>query len=211
VAIVCVRNREEAAVDALTLLKQDHRTVEELFKKFENAGEKAIKTKRKIVDQVVKELSIHAAIEEAILYPALRNELSEEEGVLEALEEHHVVKWTLEELRTMPADHERFDAKMAVLMESVRHHIREEEKELFVRARKELGAERLAQLGELLEKAKKVAPTRPHPRSPDEPPGNVVSTPLAGLLDRGADAIGAFVARTRAKGKAKGETGKTTH
>src|SRR5687767_14561924 len=100
-------------MDAITLLKQDHRTVEKLFKQFEKAGDGALKSKRKIVDQIIVELAKHAAIEEQIFYPAVRNEVKGVEDLtLEALEEHHVVKWTLSELEGMPADHERFDAKV---------------------------------------------------------------------------------------------------
>src|SRR4028118_2193773 len=77
----------------------------------------------------------------------------------------------------MKPDHERFKAKMSVLMESVRHHVKEEESELFPKVRKEIKRKELAELGEALEKAKKTAPTQPHPRAPDTPPGHLVAAP----------------------------------
>ena len=166
-------------MDAITLLKQDHKTVEQLFKKFEKTTRPA--EQRKIVQQVIRELSVHAAIEEMVFYPAIRDRVPQvEDTVLESLEEHHVVKWTLAELDDMKPSHERFTAKMTVLIESVRHHVEEEEKELFPDVRTALGRKELAELGDALEKAKKVAPTRPHPRAPDVPPGNLVAGATVG-------------------------------
>ena len=170
-------------MDAITLLKQDHKTVEKLFKQFEKATQPA--QQRKIAHQVIKELSVHAAIEEMVFYPVVRERAPEaEDTVLESLEEHHVVKWVLSELEDMKPDHERFKAKMTVLIESVRHHVEEEEQELFPDVRKAVGRKDLAELGAALEKAKKTAPTRPHPRAPDTPPGNLVAGPGAAVVDK---------------------------
>ncbi|HUR18515.1 MAG TPA: hemerythrin domain-containing protein [Acidimicrobiales bacterium] len=172
-------------MDAITLLRNDHKTVKGLFTRYEKAGDGAKKTKRQLVDKMIEELAVHAAIEEQIFYPAVRESLPDaEETVLEGLEEHHIVKWTLSELDGMDPDHERFDAKVMVLIESVRHHIEEEEAEMFPEVRQALGRKRLSELGEKMEKAKKVAPTRPHPRSPDTPPGNIVAGAGSAVLDR---------------------------
>lgn len=177
-------------MDAITLLKNDHQTVEDLFAKFEKLGPRAMKGRRDVVERIVKELSIHAAIEETVLYPAIREAVKQKEVtglVLESLEEHHIVKWTLSELDGMDPEAERFDAKVAVLIESVRHHVKEEEKELFPKLRQALGKARLEELGDALAQAKRVAPTRPHPNMPDEPPGNVLGAPGAALIDRARD------------------------
>ncbi len=172
-------------MDAITMLRQDHREVERLFKRFEKAGPNAHKVKRDVVDRIIEALAVHSAIEEQVFYPALREEVPDVEGtVLESLEEHHIVKWTLSELDGMATDHERFDAKVTVLMESVRHHVEEEEQEMFPEVRKALGRKRLAEIGEAMEKARKVAPTRPHPRAPDTPPGNLVAGPAAAAVDK---------------------------
>jgi len=116
-------------VDAITLLKQDHKTVEDLFRKYEKLGDQAYVTKRAVVDQVIAELSVRAAIEEQVFYPAVKG-ISEDlkDNVLESLEEHHVVKWLLDELVSLDPEAERFDAKVTVLIENVRHHIEEEER-----------------------------------------------------------------------------------
>jgi hemerythrin superfamily protein len=178
-------------MDAITLLKQDHKAVEKLFKQFEKAKQPA--QQRNIAEKVVKELSIHAAIEEMLFYPAVRDRVPDtEETVLESLEEHHIVKWVLSELEDMKPDHERFKAKMTVLIENVRHHVEEEESELFPQVRKAVGRKELGELGDAMEKAKKTAPTRPHPKAPDTPPGNLVAGPTAAVVDK---------VRTKAKEK----------
>ncbi|HEX2699758.1 MAG TPA: hemerythrin domain-containing protein [Acidimicrobiales bacterium] len=176
-------------MDAITLLKQDHKTVESLFKKFEKAGPGAMVAQRELAEKIIRELSVHAAIEEQVFYPAVRESVPDaEEHVLESLEEHHIVKWVASELDSMKPDEERFHAKMTVLIENARHHVEEEESELFPQVRQALGRKVLAEIGDALEKAKKVAPTRPHPRSPDTPPGNLAAGAGAGLVDRARDA-----------------------
>ncbi len=177
-------------MNAIQLVKQDHRTVKQLFKQFEKA-DKASKPAEltRIVREVTKELSVHAAIEEQILYPTLRRKQGAEDAVLEALEEHHLVKLTLLELEDMSPKDERYSAKMTVLMENVKHHIEEEEGELLPQLQQAFAPAELRDLGALMEKAKKVAPTRPHPGAPDTPPGNVIAGGLSAILDRGLDAV----------------------
>jgi hemerythrin superfamily protein len=184
-------------MDAITLLKQDHREVEGLFKRFERAGDRGTATKRQVVEQLIKALAVHAAIEEQLFYPAAREAVEgAEDTLLESLEEHHIVKWVLSELDGMEPDAERFDAKVTVLVESVRHHVEEEESELFPQVRQAMGRKALAELGDRMAEAKKTAPTRPHPRSPDTPPANLVTGAAAGLLDRAREA-GRRAARAR--------------
>ena len=174
-----------AAGDAIVELKRDHRSVEELFKRFEKAGDGARRTKRAIVDSVILELSRHAGIEELVFYPAVRAEVPDATSdVLEALEEHHLVKLALYELEDLDPADERFDAKMAVLMENVRHHVKEEEQELFPTVREHVGRARLRELGDELRAAKSRVPTRPHPGAPDEPPANVLVDGAVAIMDR---------------------------
>jgi hemerythrin superfamily protein len=176
-------------MDAISLLKDDHRTVEKLFKRFEKTGDRAHTERRRIVDEIIKELSVHAEIEETVFYPAVREAVPPtEDMVLESLEEHHVAKWVLSELDGMPPDSERFEAKVTVLMENIRHHVKEEESDLFPKVRKALSRKALEDMGEAMERAKAIAPTHPHPRSPDTPPGNIVTGVVAAALDRARDA-----------------------
>jgi hemerythrin superfamily protein len=184
--------------DAITSLKADHKRVEALFKKFEQAGENAHKTRRDLVDRIIEELSVHAAVEEQVFYPAVREAVPDaDDEVLEGLEEHHVVKWTLSELDGMDPEHERFKAKVTVLIESVRHHVEEEEGEMFPKVREALGRKALTEIGDAMELARKVAPTRPHPRQPDEPPGNILAGGAAAGLDRARQAGKEAVERAR--------------
>jgi hemerythrin superfamily protein len=184
------RPNRSAHSDAIALLRSDHRAVEKLFKGFERAGDTAYRTKRKLVDDIIRELSVHAAIEEQFLYPAVRRELSQaEDDALEAIEEHHVAKWILSELEPMDPKDERFDAKVTVLIESVRHHVREEEHTLFPKIRAAMSRKDLLELGAQLAEGKRLAPTRPHPRSPDEPPGNLLVGAVAGVVDRARTAV----------------------
>ena len=185
-------------MNAITLLKNDHKTVEDLFKRFEKLGPRAVKSKQDIVERIVRELTVHASIEEMVFYPAIREAVEKgdvDTMVLEALEEHHIVKWVLWELESMSADDERFDAKVTVLIENVRHHVGEEEKDLFPRVNKVFARSELDQLGEALASLKKSVPTHPHPRSPDEPPGNLVAGAGAALVDRAIDAGKRLVGR----------------
>ena len=177
-------------MDAITLLKDDHKTVERLFKQFEKAGDRAFVEKRRIVDQIIEALSVHASIEEQYFYPATRATVPETEDIaLESLEEHHIVKWLLSELTDLDPANERFDAKVTVLMENVRHHVEEEEGEYFPMVRKELSRAALVDIGDAMANAKKSAPTKPHPRMPDDGPTNVVTGAIAGVADRVSDNV----------------------
>lgn len=172
------------------MLKDDHKSLEQQFRRFERAGDRALVEKRQIVDRIIEELSVHAAIEEQHFYPAVRSGVPDAEGsALESLEEHHVAKWLLSELDGMSPDDERFDAKVAVLVHSVRHHLAEEEGELFPKVREELGRKALSDLGESMANARKIAPTHAHPRAPDTPPGNLVVGTVAGVGDRIRDTV----------------------
>ncbi|MFL5346127.1 MAG: hemerythrin domain-containing protein [Hyalangium sp.] len=177
-------------MDAIALLKADHKTVEALFRRFELAGRNAKKLKRSLVNRMVRELAIHAAIEEQVFYPAVRAKAEKlVDPILEALEEHHVVKWLLNELEGLAPDAERFEAKVKVLIENVRTHVAEEEKELFPQVRKAFTPAELREMAEMLTLAKRTAPTRPHPRAPDTPPSNLVAGAVSAVLDMGKDAV----------------------
>jgi hemerythrin superfamily protein len=190
-------------MDAIALLKADHKSVETLFRKFEQSGPNAKKMRRRLVERIVRELAVHSVIEEQVFYPAVRSKGGElQEMILLALEEHHVAKWLLKELEDLPADAERFEAKVTVLMENIRTHVAEEERELFPLVRKAFTPAELRAMAEALLVAKRAAPTRPHPRAPDTPPGNLVAGTMSAVLDMGKDAVRAL--RRRGTPKARG-------
>jgi hemerythrin superfamily protein len=141
--------------DAIVLLKNDHKAVEKLFKQYEKLGDGAKKTKRKLVDQILAELALHATIEEEHFYPEIRRKVDDADDiVLEGYEEHHVLEMIMAELRTLDVEAENFDAKVTVLIEQVRHHVEEEEQEMFPKVREALGRTELRDIGDALEQAK---------------------------------------------------------
>ncbi|HEY8113953.1 MAG TPA: hemerythrin domain-containing protein [Actinomycetes bacterium] len=150
-------------MDGIVLLKEDHKKVEALFKEFEKAKDTASPaTLRSLVDKMINELVTHAYIEETIFYPAAKAGVPETgEHILEAVEEHHVVAWLLSELLNMDAADESFNAKVTVMIENVRHHVKEEEKEWFPEVRKALGRNRLVELAEQMQAARAKAPADP--------------------------------------------------
>ena len=133
---------------ATDLLRSDHEKVRGLFGEFRKAEDDASEKKR-LHEEIDREVSIHATIEEEIFYPAVREVESKkaEDAVDEALEEHHVVKLVLAELPSVDPSDDRFEAKMTVLSELIEHHVEEEETEMFKLADK-LGKAALADLGQ---------------------------------------------------------------
>jgi hemerythrin superfamily protein len=148
--------------DAIVLLKADHKEIRRLFKEFQAAGDKAVKKKAKIVGQIIEALTVHTYIENEVMYPEVRALLPDlDEDVLESYEEHHVADVLCAELSVMPADAERFDAKVTVLIESVTHHVAEEEQDWFPKVRAGLSRKQLTELGARLESARAKAPHEP--------------------------------------------------
>jgi hemerythrin superfamily protein len=144
------------APDAVTLLKADHRTVEELFEKFESA--KTASQKKSLADQICMELTVHATIEEEIFYPACTGEIEEEDMVGEAYVEHDGAKVLIAELTASEPDNEFYDAKMKVLSEAIKHHVKEEERRgdgIFAQA-KEAGLDLDALGAQLMERKKQL-------------------------------------------------------
>jgi hemerythrin superfamily protein len=190
-------------VHALTVLERDHRTVEDLFTRFEQASRDDTATLAEIRDQIIRELSVHAVIEELVFYPGVREADPElEDMVLEGLEEHHGVKVVLSELEKLLPTAERFRPKMTVLIENVRHHVKEEEEDIFPKVREKLTEQQLTDMGEALEKAKETAPTRPHPFQPDQPPLNALLGAPVAAFDRVVTTARQAVERVLASRKA---------
>jgi hemerythrin superfamily protein len=135
---------------AIDLLKKQHKEVKALFKKIEKTED--ARQRRQLMNEISSALEAHAAIEEEMFYPAVKElgTKKAEEMVAEAFEEHHVVKLVLADLPNVSPDDERFEAKMTVLSELVEHHVEEEEKEMFKLAGK-IEDEELEDLAERME------------------------------------------------------------
>jgi hemerythrin superfamily protein len=138
---------EEARVDALKLLKQQHEEAKSLFKKIEGAEEDQ---KQELFDRLADALAVHATIEEKHFYPATKNARTEE-LLQEAVEEHLGAKRIIADLLEMSPSDAQFDAKVKVLKEMVEHHVEEEEEELFPKVKKMLSEDELEDLGVVME------------------------------------------------------------
>lgn len=140
--------------DATTLLKADHVLVSELFDEYEHA--RSIDRKRGLVSQICLELTVHAQIEEEIFYPAVKAALKDKELVPEAIVEHGTLKALLSEVEGVEPEGETFDAKIKVLSEYVKHHVKEEQGKMFPKAKaagldmRELGVQIAERKSELL-------------------------------------------------------------
>jgi iron-sulfur cluster repair protein YtfE (RIC family) len=150
---------EENVMNAFELLKQDHKKVAGIFEKLEPTTERALKTREELFTQLKQELDVHAAIEEQIFYPAIKDADETHDITLEAFEEHAVVKTLLSELEADPKETEEWKAKLTVLKENVEHHVEEEETEMFPKAKKVLSEEQIEQLGTRMEAAKQQTKT----------------------------------------------------
>jgi hemerythrin-like domain-containing protein len=134
-------------MDAIELLKADHQKVEKMFKQFEKLD--GAEEKTQLVEQCCNELKIHTTIEEEIFYPAARDVLKEADLVNEAEVEHASAKSLIEQLEGYDGNDEMADAKFSVLAEYVKHHVKEEQDEMFPQIKKAKGLD-LEQLGEEL-------------------------------------------------------------
>ena len=138
-------------MNAIELLKSDHKKVDLLFQKVEATEESEHKA---LFEQIREELEIHTHIEETIFYPKIKEEPELEDIVLEGIEEHHQAKIFLRELSSLTDDSEKFEPKLKVLMEDIKHHVQEEEGEMFPKIEEIFDESTLKELGAEMEKEK---------------------------------------------------------
>jgi hemerythrin superfamily protein len=140
--------------DAVALLRSDHKAVSALFDQYEKTRSPA--KKRNLVTEICTQLEVHTQIEEEVFYPAFKQALKDKELVPEANVEHDSVKWLIAQVKDVEPDGEAFDAKIKVMSEYVKHHVKEEQTEMFPKAQKSrldlvaLGAQLAARKQELL-------------------------------------------------------------
>lgn len=145
--------------------------------------------RKDLIEQVTIELVRHSVAEEAEVYPAVKKKVSDAEAE-RAKQEHAEAEETLKRLEGLQPDDPDFDSELATLMREIREHVAEEEEgQIFPHMRQVFTQEELVQLGAKVESVKKMAPTRPHPSAPDQPPGDKLLGPVAGLFDRMRDAV----------------------
>jgi len=144
------KKRRTTEKDAIALLRDDHQQVRALLGELEETTEKAVGKREKLLASIEQELTIHTRIEEEIFYPAFRDAARKKDDAklyYEALEEHHVVDMVLPEIKAAGVESEQFAAKAKVLKDLVEHHAKEEETEMFPRARKLMTRDDLLRLG----------------------------------------------------------------
>lgn len=140
--------------EATAMLRADHQLVSKLFDEYESS--RSASKKMQIVAQICTELSVHAQLEEEIFYPAVQEALNDKKLVPEATVEHATLKELISQVKGIEPDGEMFDAKIKVLSEYVKHHVKEEQNEMFPKAKAskldmmELGAQMASRKEEIL-------------------------------------------------------------
>jgi hypothetical protein len=150
IAVAAVANRlpwSKHEDDPIVLLEADHRHFETLLKEGEDTTERAVKGRTETLEKLTQGLTVHEAIEEKILYPALEPFAAAHDLVRESTQEHHVADVLVKELHQLAKDDEMWGAKFKVLKENISHHITEEERKMFPIARGVLAREELLALG----------------------------------------------------------------
>ncbi len=176
--------------DVIEVLEHDHREVEQMFAELESlrgaSTEEAKSRRKEVADQVTMELVRHSVAEEVLVYPQVEKKVSAQE-VEHARKEHAEAEETLHRLEKLDADDPAFDDEIATLIDEIRHHIEDEEGQMFAHMRQVIDEDELRKLGGRVEAFKKVAPTRPHPNVPNEPLPRMAAGPAASLFDRMRD------------------------
>jgi hemerythrin superfamily protein len=177
-------------MNVIDLLTQDHAEVDELFRRV-NLSEKP-ETLDELARGIVRALAVHAAVEEQFVYPLIRHELDDGRAHAdEAIEEHQRVKQLLADLEKQEPGSSEHSATLQQVIDEVRHHVEEEEAEIFPKLREATDAKTLERLGTVVEEAKKVVPTHPHPLVPGTATAQLVAGPWAAMVDRVRDVIDA--------------------
>jgi hemerythrin-like domain-containing protein len=130
------RSRTKTTLDAIDMLKQDHDKVEKAFKEFEKMDRQDTDTCRSLIQAVCEDLKVHTTLEEELFYPAVREAIEDEELMNEAAVEHETARMLIDQLENMDSDDPNYFATFTVLGEYVKHHIKEEQGEMFPAAKK---------------------------------------------------------------------------
>jgi hemerythrin superfamily protein len=178
--------------DVIEILTHDHREVEQMFAELETLigmDDEASRQRRKdLADQATIELVRHSVAEEAEVYPRVKERVSDQEAE-HAKHEHAEAELTMKRLESLQPGDPIFDQQLSLLMKEVREHVAEEEGQMFPHMRTIFTVDELLDMGAKVERIKRMAPTRPHPSAPDQPPGDKLLGPITGMFDRLRDAI----------------------
>ncbi len=178
--------------DVIEILTQDHREVEEMFRELEELrgrmSDEDRARRKTLVDKATIELVRHAVAEETQVYPAVEEKVSDAEAE-RAKREHAEAEKTMKELERLDPEDPSFDEQLGTLMREIRTHVAEEEGVMTTHMRQVFTQEELEKLGDRVDAVKKVAPTRPHPMTPNDATVRLAVGPAASLFDRLRDAV----------------------
>jgi hemerythrin superfamily protein len=175
-------------MDIIDLLVQDHHEVNGLFGRFKQSSKS--ETQSELAQEIVRELSIHAAIEEQFVYPLVRRKVDGGDELADhAIEEHQEVKSLLADIEKLSPEQADFAKKMEQVMSSVTEHVEEEEGDLLPKLKDVTAEDTRDKVGSLAEKAKSLVPTHPHPLVPGTATAQLIAGPWAGMVDRVRDLL----------------------
>jgi hemerythrin-like domain-containing protein len=177
------------AEDFISVLTTDHGEIKDYFRQLEAATDG--ESRRRIADELTSEVVKHSVAEEMFLYPAARRILDDGDALVdEELEEHAEAEELLKRWEGMDGDDPEFMSVYQQVKEGLLHHIDEEEEpKLFPQLREKMDQGEMEKMGAAIQQAKKLAPTRPHPKAPDHPPMDAVVGVPTGVIDRIRDAM----------------------
>ncbi|MBV9162293.1 MAG: hemerythrin domain-containing protein [Pseudonocardiales bacterium] len=176
--------------DVITFLMEQHKEVNSMFAQLEERDGARDDKIQRLAEQVVTALVKHSVAEEIYLYPTVRKVVPGGEGIADhELSEHDEAEQTMKRLEALAPDEPGFWPTVHELIGKIRHHVAEEENNLFPMLRAACSEEQLQELARKVEQAEKIAPTRPHPSAPSEGVALAVLAPGAGLVDRVRDAL----------------------
>lgn len=181
-------SRTDDGSDVIAELTDDHRKLEELFRKVQDHARFGMRRKE-LADQITIELIRHCVAEEQYIYPFVRNAPGGEALVDRALAENTEAEVFMKRLEPLQPSDDAFDVVITQLIAVTLAHIAGDEVQLFPLLATTCLPLELRELGEKVQTAKAIAPTRPHPAAPNTPPVNLVTDPALGLVDRIRDAL----------------------
>ncbi len=178
--------------DVVDVLTADHREFDRIFTELEGlrgqTGPDVLTRKRELVDEVTIGLVKHSVAEETQVYPRVEKQVDKQEAE-HSKEEHAEAEETMKRLERMDAGDPEFDGAVAELIREIRHHVEHEEGRMFTELRASFTREQLVEMAGKVEAVKKIAPTRAHPMTPNEPGVRLAVGPVASLLDHLRDAV----------------------
>ena len=178
--------------DVVEVLTADHREFDRIFTELEGlrgrTEPEAVTRKRDLVDEVTIGLVKHSVAEETQVYPRVEKQVDKDEAE-HSKEEHAEAEETMKRLERMDAADPGFDDAVAELIREIRHHVEHEEGRMFAELRASFTREELVEMADKVDAVKKIAPTRAHPMTPNEPGVRMAVGPVASLLDHLRDAV----------------------